>query len=352
MENLQIVASCKKNEDAQYVEQWTGVIMLYQTLLLYVKFMNHSDFDGMIPIDFHASTSYFGLYFTCFPATVEREFSAVKIVKIPELNWRLPTGVAMLSQTQFRLPWERVKYFHANKESNDDYKSFLYEVEDVMTSSMLDVVLQEVLSQNRGIMKWHARQEATQLQNYYFGVYLESCDFIKYDSNPNQVLEDDRLDRQSFPALSQKDMMQLIGFDSDLSGIFNRIECEEKWPEVSDKMLKVTLAEHVKLLCQLTNHNKATGGPMLDSKVPELFSTDLEEAIDGKYQAAILAFNKKDSQRRLKDYHDHERFKHLVTKLAIRSRASGIGLLPKLFGIDLERPIIAVNNLFYVSVLL
>lgn len=207
-------------------------------------------------------------------------------------------------------------------------------------------------------MKWHARQEAMQLQNYHFGVYLESCDFIKYDSNPNQVLEDDRLDRQSFPALSPKDMMELIEFhinrlmkleyiheyfacwkslakcefikfDSDLSGIFNRIKCEEKWPEVSDKMLKVTLAEHVKLLCQLTNHNKATGGPVLDSKVPELFSTDLEEAIDGKYQAAILAFNKKDSQRRLKDYHDHGRFKHLVTKLAIQSRASGIGLLPK-----------------------
>ncbi|KAI8537083.1 hypothetical protein RHMOL_Rhmol10G0307400 [Rhododendron molle] len=302
--------------------------------------------------------------------------------QVPELNWRLPTGVAMLSQTQFRLPWERVKYFHANKESNDDYKSFLYEVEDVMTSSMLDVVLQEVLSQNRRIMKWHARQEAEQLQDYYFRVYLESCDFIKYDSNPNQILEDDRLDMQSFPALSQKDMLRLIGqhlyllppipplplcaiasntelkwdkqlqndaiqgkvlkltrrshggrapssfqgrfhidrlmkleyiheyfacwkslakcefikFDSDLSGIFNRIKCEGKWPEGSDKMLKVTLAEHLKLLCQLTNHNKATGGPMLDSKVPELFSTDLEEAIDGKYQAAILAFNKKDSQ--------------------------------------------------------
>ncbi|KAH7857391.1 hypothetical protein Vadar_012154 [Vaccinium darrowii] len=265
---------------------------------------------------------------------------------------------------------------HTTKESRDDYESFLCQVEDIFTNLVLNVVLQDV-PHGQVLMGFDAREEAKRLQEYYFGVYLESCDnFIKYDSSIDQILEDDRLDKQSFPALSQRDMKLLmavhlnrlkmlenihelfaywkslakcnyIKLDSDLSGIFTRIKCEEKWPEVSDNMLEMALAEHLKLLRQLSNNKKATGDPTPDCKVPEvkydfleikvieepslqaILGSDLEEAIDAEYQARLLAFNKIHSEIRLEDYRAHERFEHLVTKRVFQSHALRVEFLPK-----------------------
>lgn len=289
-----------------------------------------------------------------------------------------PTGVVMLCHREYRLPWERQQYMHATKESRDDYESFLCQVEDIFTNLVLNVVLQDV-SHGQELMEFDAREEAKRLQEYYFGVYLESCDnFIKYDSSIDQILEDDRLDKQSFLALHQRDMKLLmadhlnrlkmlenihelfaywkslakcdyIKFDSDLSGIFTRIKCEEKWPEVSDNMLEMALAEHLKLLRQLSTNKKATGAPTPDCKVPEILGSDLEEAIDAEYQARLQAFNKIHSEIRLEDYRAHERFEHLVTKRVFQSHALRVEFLPKSQKIEPMAPMLKRTELKYGS---
>lgn len=289
-----------------------------------------------------------------------------------------PTGVVMLCHREYRLPWERQKYMRATKESRDDYESFLCQVEDIFTNLVLNVVLQDV-SHGQELMEFDAREEAKRLQEYYFGVYLESCDnFIKYDSSIDQILEDDRLDKQSFLALHQRDMKLLmadhlnrlkmlenihelfaywkslakcdyIKFDSDFSGIFTRIKCEEKWPEVSDNMLEMALAEHLKLLRQLSTNKKATGAPTPDCKVPEILGSDLEEAIDAEYQARLQAFNKIHSEIRLEDYRAHERFEHLVTKRVFQSHALRVEFLPKSQKIEPMAPMLKRTELKYGS---
>lgn len=54
------------------------------------------------------------------------------------------------------------------------------------------------------------------------GLYIASF-VVQYDSNPNQILEDDRLDMQSFPALSQKDMLRLIGVSPNLYFLYQYV---------------------------------------------------------------------------------------------------------------------------------